>query len=209
MKAAVARAVMSLALRCLGNHRREWGLAMQAEFEAAVADGKPLTFAIGCLIGAWREMPANEEGRFVIASHVLALGLILPVTVMMLSGIVAEFGHSGIQVLLPLGSGSGPLLTDGNRSAVPSLGFILALLGAAHLRIAWALLECDWPRVADTATMIAALTVTLAMFSGVVFVSGSGLVHAAVAALELLAVLVLARWHAQLPLAAGLRNCGP
>jgi hypothetical protein len=48
--------------------------------------------------------------------------------------------------------------------------------------------------------MIAALTVTLAILSGLVFFSTTGLIHAAVAAVELTAVLVLARWHAQLPL---------
>jgi hypothetical protein len=193
---------MRLAVRCLGHRRHEWALAMQAEFETAVDDGKPLTFAVGCLVGALRELPAHEEGRFVIANHVLAIGLILPVTVMMLSSIINDFGHSGARDLLPVGSGSAALLTDGNRSAVPSLATILFLLGAAHLRIVWVLLECDWPRVADTGRMIAALTVTLAMFSGLVFVSTTGLIHAAVAAMELTAIVALARWHAQLPLGA-------
>ena len=200
MIAAASWALMRLAVRCLGGRRHEWALAMQAEFETAVEDGKPLTFAIGCLVAALREMPAHEEGRFVIANYVLAIGLILPITVMMLASIISDFGQSGAQDLLPIGSGSGPLLTDGNMAAVPSLTTILLLMGAAHLRIAWALLECDWSRVADTGRMIAALTVTLAMLSGLVFLSTTGLIHAAVAAVELTAVLVLARWHAQLPL---------
>ena len=197
---AASRALMRLAVRCLGDRRHHWALAMQAEFETAVEDGKPLTFAIGCVVAALREMPAQEEGRFVIANYVLAIGLILPITVMMLASTISDFGLSGAQDLLPIGSGSEPLLTDGNMAAVPSLATILLLLGAAHLRIAWALLECDWFRVADTGRMIAALTVTLAMLSGLVFVSTTGLIHAAVAAIELTAVLVLARWHAQLPL---------
>lgn len=200
MIAVASRALIKLAVRCLGDGRHEWGLAMRAEFETAVDDGKPLTFAIGCLVAALREMPAHEEGRFVIANYVLAIGLILPITVMMLASTISDFGHTGAQDLLPIGSGSGPLLTDGNMAAVPSLAAILLLLGAAHVRIAWALLECDWSRVAEIGMMIAALTVTLAMLSGLVFLSTTGLVHAAVAAVELTAVLVLARWHAQLPL---------
>jgi hypothetical protein len=67
------------------------------------------------------------------------------------------------------------------------------------LRVAWSLLECDWPNVIATGALIAALTVTLALFSGVVFVSDTGLIHAAVVGIELVAMLVLARWHAQLP----------
>jgi hypothetical protein len=206
MRLAVSWAVMTLAVRCLGHRRREWALAMQAEFEAAVDDGKPLRFAIGCLVGAWREMPTHDEGRFVIANHVLAIGLILPVTVMMLSSTIGDFVHFGVHDLPRVGSGSGPLLTDGNRSAVPSLAMLLLLLGAAHLRIAWSLLECDWTRVVDAARMIAALTVTLAVFSGLVFASLAGLIHASVAAIELTAILVLARWHAQLPLRAMSRS---
>jgi hypothetical protein len=199
MIAGLSRAVMALAVRSLGVHRSAWAHAMQAEFEAALEDGRPLSFAFGCLAGAWREMPANDEGRFVIANYLLAIGLILPVTVMMLSSILTEFGQLGAQDLLPLGGDSAPLLTDANRSAMPALAIVLLLLGATHLRIAWSLLERDWSNVAETGSMIAALTVTLALFSGLVFVSASGLIHAAVVAAELLAMLVLARWHSQLP----------
>ena len=54
MTAAISRAVMALAICCLGESRREWGLAMQAEFDEALADGKPFAFAIGCLLAAFR-----------------------------------------------------------------------------------------------------------------------------------------------------------
>ena len=198
MIAAASRGLMRLAVRCLGDRRHDWALAMQSEFETAQEDGKPLTFAIGCLVGALREMPAHEEGRFVIANHILAIGLILPVSVMMLSSTISDFGYPGSDVL-PVNGGNGPLLTDGTRAAVPSLLAILFLLGAAHLRIAWALLECNWSCVEATGRMIAAMTVTLAMLSGLVFISIDGLFHAAVAAMELSAILVVARWHSQLP----------
>ena len=51
---------------------------MQGEFDAAIADGRPLTFAVGCLIAAWREMPTQAQGRFVLANYALALGLLVP-----------------------------------------------------------------------------------------------------------------------------------
>ena len=200
MMFAFSRALMTLAARSLGEGRRQWAQAMQAEFEEAAADGRPLSFAVGCVAAAWRQMPAQEEGRFVLANYVLAIGLVLPVTVMMLSSIATEFGQFGATDMLPVGSDLAPLLTEGNRSAMPSLALVLFLLGAAHVRVAWSLLECDWASVTATGSMIAALTVTLALFSGVVFVSDTGLIHAGIVGLELAAMLVLARWHAQLRL---------
>jgi hypothetical protein len=190
---------MAVACRSLGGGRHGWAQAMQTEFEAAAEDGKPLSFAIGCVAAAWREMPAQEEGRFLLANYVLAIGLILPLTVMLLSSIATEFGQFGAPDMLPVGSELAPLLTEANSSAMPSLAIVLLLLAAAHLRIAWSLLECNWSSVAETGSMIAALTVTLALFSGVVFVSDTGLIHAAVVGVELAAILVLARWHRQLP----------
>jgi len=79
MTAAFARAVMALAVRCLRADCYEWGLAMEAEFEAAAEDGKPLLFATGCLIAGWREMVNHDEGRLVLAKYALALGLLLPI----------------------------------------------------------------------------------------------------------------------------------
>ena len=193
---------MSLATCCLGNHRREWALAMQAEFEAALDDGKPLTFAIGCLAGAWRQMPAHEEGRFVLANYVLVIGLIVPVAAIMLADIITEFSidfAASADLALPSASGEhGPLLTDANRSAVPPLAILVLLLVTTHLRIAWALLEHDWQRVVAGCKLTAASAVTLAIFSGLVFLSGIGLIHAAVVAVELSGVLILARWHDEL-----------
>jgi hypothetical protein len=209
MMAAIGRATMTLAVHCLGDQRGEWARAMQAEFEIATEHGKPLSFAISCLAGALREMPAHEEGRFVIANHVLAIGLILPVAVMMLSTMMSVFGQSAAQYLMPDGSGSKPLLSDGNRSAIPSLLVTLSLVGAAHLRMAWALLECDWARVASIGRMLAALSVTLALFCALVFVSSSGLMVGAAVAMELGAVLVIARWHARFALGGASLNRMP
>src|SRR4051812_24139343 len=61
MRAALARALIALATACLGYGRREWALAMQAELEAAAEHDRPIAFAAGCLLAAWREMPRHEE----------------------------------------------------------------------------------------------------------------------------------------------------
>jgi hypothetical protein len=197
MIAALSRAVMALAVSCLDDDRREWALAMEAEFEAAKEDGKPLAFAFGCLVAAWRELPAHEEGRFTIASHVLAFVLILP-TAALLAGMAADFpaARSGAPGLLEAIGGREPLLSEANRSAVPALAALAALLAAAHLRIAWLVLERDWERMAAVAALAAAATVTLVIFSVVVFdYYGSALGQAAALAVELAAVSALARWH--------------
>ncbi len=81
---------MALAVRSLGEHRIAWAQAMAAEFKAAEEDGRPLRFALGCLIGAWRMMPAHAEGRFVLASYALSLGVLIPVAAML--ALAAAFG---------------------------------------------------------------------------------------------------------------------
>jgi len=196
MTAALARALMALACRCLGASRRDWALAMQAEFEAAREDGRPLAFALGCLIAAGRELPAHEEGRFAIASHVLALALILPVSALLLSGLLGAFPHSSLS--LDEAGGHIPILNEANLSAVPALTVLLTVLVASHLRVAWLVLERDWAGVAAVAALVTAATVTLALFTGVVF--GSCAVSpslAAALAAELIALSALARWHAR------------
>ena len=204
MMAALARAVMAVAVHSLGDHRREWALAMQVEFEAAIEDGRPLDFAIGCLVGAWREMPAHEEGRFVLASYVLVIGMVIPMASLLILGALL-----GLPYLYPwhvefpglvAGSGGQELaVTDANRGAIPSLAIIVLLLGAAHLRIAWVILERDWERVAVMGRLNAAATATLVIFTGVLFFDDAqALMQAAVLAVELTAIAVLTRWHAQI-----------
>lgn len=203
MIAAVSRAAMAIAVSCIGDRRREWGLAMQVEFEAARADGKPLSFALGCLVAAWRELPAQEEGRFLIASHVLALVLLIPTAGLLVSSIVTDFPHSYLGPIQTFGlfdvvGGGKALLNDANRSAVPSLAVLLAALAASHLRIAWLVLERDWARVAALGTLLAAATVTLLIFTAVVFAHYAfPLTQAAALAIELAGIAALARWHAR------------
>jgi hypothetical protein len=195
--------LVAVAVRSLGHHRREWALAMEVEFEAASADGKPLTFALGCLAAAWRELPAHEEGRFTIASHALAFLLIIPTAALLLSSLLAGFpvsylGQVGAGGWLELAGGQKPLFSDANRSAVPPLAVLVLLLAASHLRIAWLVLERDWERVAALGMLMAAATMALTIFTSLVFAYGaSALAQAAMLATELAIISALARWHAR------------
>lgn len=204
MKAALSRAVMALAVHNLGNDRRAWALAMQAEFEAASEDGKALTFAAGCLMAAFRELPRHEEGRFAVASYVLGLVVIVPAAALMIASVFAGFPvsyleHFALGGLLETGG----VLTDATRSAVPSLLILVLLLAGFKLRFAWLALERDWTRLLSVGALSAAVTATLVIFSAVVFDHyAAALAQVATLTVELAAATALARWHARLSSAA-------
>ncbi|MBO9624054.1 MAG: hypothetical protein J7500_15205 [Sphingomonas sp.] len=195
---------MALAVCCMGESRREWTLAMRAEFEAAAAEGKPLAFALGCLAAAWRELLTREEGRFVLTNYGLALGLMLPMAALQIGCALLGLpylypGQKGLAGALLQGGAQESLLRGVYQAAVPSLAVLLLLLGVAHLRIAWAMLEHDWSRVTRTGTLMLAAAATLVIFMGALFLDGSqALLQGAVLAIELATVSVVARWHAQL-----------
>lgn len=208
MKTALARAVMALAAACLGESRRQWGLAMQAEFESAAADGKPLLFAIGCLAAAWRALLTREEGRFVLTNYALALGLMIPMAALQIGCAVFGLpylyaGQDGLRGALLDGGAQEGLLRSVYQAAVPSLSLLLLLVGVGHLCIAWAMLERDWARVRRMGALTLAAAATLIIFMGALFLDSSqALLQAAILAIELATVCVVARWHAQLPPAA-------
>ena len=93
MRAAAARALMALAVRSLGESRREWSVAMQAELETAVTEEEALSFATGCLVTAWREMLTCEEGRFVLTNYSLALGLMIPMAALQIGCALLGFPY--------------------------------------------------------------------------------------------------------------------
>ena len=76
--ACMAQIVMTLALRCLPRDAGEWGQAMLAEFDMAQRDGKPIRFALGCLVSGWRGLPYHSEGQLALICHALVLGFIVP-----------------------------------------------------------------------------------------------------------------------------------
>ena len=203
MRAALARAMMTLASRCLGESRREWARAMQGEFEAAIDDRRPLAFAAGCLIAAWRQMPAQEHGRFVLANYALALGLLIPMAGLQFACAAGSsclfVAQPGIYAVVAPDGASDPYLAEAHRSAIPTLLALWLMLGVGHLRLAWVLLERDWSRVISAATLIIAVSATLVIFSGVLFLNDASVaLQAVLLAVELSAIYASAQWHRRL-----------
>jgi len=202
MRAALSKALMSLTMACLGESRREWALAMQAEFEAAVEDGAAFSFAIGCLIAAWREMPAHHDGRFTLASYALALGVLVPMAALQFACAMDFpnlFAGPAMLGALDVGTAREPYLASAQVSAVPILLFLWLSLGVAHLRLAWLLVERDWSRAFNIGALTAAATVTFLLFTETLLLNSAPLfLQAAALGIELLAVLAAARWHGRI-----------
>jgi hypothetical protein len=176
---------------------------MAAEFDAAEEDGRPLRFALGCLIGAWRMMPTHAEGRFVLASYALSLGVLIPVAAML--ALAAAFGFpffaasNGLEGYL-WGSGAQVLLlNDGNMIVAPSLALLVMALAALHLPLAWWTLDGDWDRVAAASRFGAAAATTLAIVTSLAALDPSRLLlPIAVLAAEMATIGALTRWHQRL-----------
>lgn len=204
MRMTIARAMMAVAVHCLGDHRRDWALAMQTEFDRAAEAGEPLSFAFGCLSAAWRELLAHEEGRFVLASHLLAVGLIVPMAALLLSSVALSFPYwkSDVAEDIQLLATGGIILpvNDGNRAGLPLLAFLTLMLGLGHPCMAWVLLNRDWKHVAVMGQGGAAVMLTIVTFTGVLFLQNAFILPQATAvAVELAAIWFLAQWHEALP----------
>lgn len=192
MRAAIARAMMALAARCLGEVREEWARAMQREFHVAVEDGAGLAFAAGCLMAACREMPSYAQGRLAIANHALALGLLIPVAVLQLECV------AGLPYLLNPASTSNLYLAEAHRSALLPILALWLLLGVGHLRLAWLVMERDWQRLATVGALTVAASATLMIFSVVLFFDEpSVFLQSLLLIAELGAIYGLARSHAR------------
>ena len=214
MTAKLACAVMRLAEACLGDHRHDWALAMRSELDVAIDDGKPLTFALGCLTSAVRDMPKHAEGRFMLTSHVVALGL-FPIAALLIVGTGSGFpflpsGHAGIAGWLAGSGEPSSLLTPWNRNFAPALAVLIWGLVAGHLLMPWFILERDWTRVGTLARVNGAATVTLLLFTTVLFLDIAFMVlPLAALAIELLAIWQLYRWQTDLFVGAPPGMSGP
>jgi hypothetical protein len=201
---AAARAVMAIAGNCLGDRRRDWALAMQAELDAAIDDGRPLSFALGCLAGAVREMPMHAEGRFLLVNHAIAIGMVVPIAALLVSGTllgwpILSAGNVGIFDWVTSAGGWTSLVNVSKQGAVPALALLAMILVAGHLLVPWYMLERDWDRVAMLARMNAAATATLLVLAGVLFLGeGCTLLPVAALAVEWLPISLLSRWHARI-----------
>ena len=202
MRVALSKALVSLAIGCLGESRREWARAMEAEFETAVEDGTPLAFATGCLIAACGEMPRHQNGRFTLASYMLALGLLVPMAALQFACAMdcpTLFAGQAMLGALDGGTTREPYLASAQISAVPVLLLLWLALGVAHLRLAWLLVDRDWSRAFKVGALIAAATVTFLLFAETLLLNSAPLLLQATAlGVELLAILTAARWHARI-----------
>jgi len=199
---AVSRAVMSLAMCSLGETRREWALAMRAEFDVAIADGKPLTFATGCLVAAWRELPTEAEGRLVLTNYALALGVLIPMGVLQFAlvfGFSSLFEGEAFNGVVLAGATQNPVLASSQLGAAPSLLALWLMLGVGHLRLAWVLVDRDWARVVKVSALIGATLGTLLMVMAALLLDLTFVIlQAAAMAIELTALVAVARRHARL-----------
>jgi hypothetical protein len=204
MTAAVSRAIMWLAMCCLGESRREWALAMRAEFDVAVTQGNPFAFATGCLIAAWRELPGHAAGRLVLANYALALGVLIPMAAFQ---IALAFGSSSVVVganwtqgiVLAGADSQNPFYTWAEHSAAPCLLALWLLLGIGHLRLAWVLVERDWAHVTKAGALIVATLATLFIVTAALFLDVTFVILQSVAlAIEFAALAAVAQRDARL-----------
>lgn len=202
MKASVSRALMALATRCLGEYRRDWALAMEAEYQAAAEAGAPLAFAAGCLLSAVREMPNHLEGRLSLANHAIALGLLVPMAVLQITrgiGLTAVLLGPNSASMVEAGIGPNPYVIWSHFTAAPALLVLWLVLGIGHLSLAWVLVERDWTGVINSGALIGAAAITLFLFMGVFLLDLASLAsEAPVLAIELGVVLAVARGDARL-----------
>lgn len=203
MRTAIAAATMTLATACMGASRRDWACAMQGEFETAVAEGGQLRFALGCLLAAVKELPRHAKGRLALADHTLAVAILVPIAAIQFLcaiGMVAPFFPAGGLCSFPVeGSVKAMFFSEACLSTQPARLCLWALLGITNLRLAWLLLEGDWPGVIRAASLAVAVTLTNVVFDFVMMlVDVRSLIQAAVLLIELAAVAASARLHADL-----------
>jgi hypothetical protein len=203
MTAPLSRAVMRVAECCLGDSRREWALAMRGEFEVAAAERRPFAFALGCLAAAWREMPNHAEGQLVLANYALALGMLIPMAVLQfalaLDHSAVFAGGVSLDGTLPAGVSANLLLAPSQFDAAPSLVALRLLIGVAHLRLAWVLVEQDWARVAKACALIGAAMASFFLFTGALGLDLTFLaMQAAAMAIEAAMLVGAARRHERL-----------
>lgn len=188
MSAALARVAMRLGVCCLPYRRRDWALAMQGEFEVALDDGMALSFSMGCLLAAWRELPFHAEGRLLLGRHALALGVLLPVAALMLWEALVGFPELGLRYAA--------VVNDGNRAVAPVLSQLTVAIAVMRLMVAWAMLDRDWTRVAALQRLSAASVIALGVVAGLALLGASCLLLPATGLIaEVMVTSALARLH--------------
>lgn len=204
MTLSLSRAILAIATACMGEDRQIWSRAMNAEYHAAAAEGQALSFAAGCLVAAWREMLTSVQGRFVLTSYAVALGIMVPMAAIEIGCAVLGLPYlypdqRGLSGALLVGGSHEPLLRHTYLSAIPALALLQLGAGAGHLRLAWSLLDRDWPGALRWSIWTLAAMITLVIFMGVFFLdSRQALMQGCVIGIELAMLLVIIRRHAEL-----------
>lgn len=203
MSSSLSRAIMALAMACMGDDRRDWAAAMTAEFEVAAVDGRAMSFAAGCLFAAARQLVVSAHGRFVMTSYAVALGIMLPVAALQIA--CAVFG---LTYLYPGNHGLSGAMIEGMstvwmrgfyQSAGPMLALLQLAIGIAHLRVAWLLLEREWAAATRWAVRTLAVSTTLILFMGALFIDvRQAAIMGVVVAFEFAILLILSSRHADL-----------
>ncbi|WP_037498384.1 hypothetical protein [Sphingomonas jaspsi] len=205
MSERIARALLALASRALGSRHRVWAQAMEAELSAAVDEGRPLGFAIGCLSAAWRELAFMPEGRFALALHLTAVLLIVPMAgVGLWLGAIGfpylSIGNVGIDGFLAGQSQQLPTLLVGERAMAPALTLMVMALSVGQFMLALALVDRNWDRVSSIARFNAAALTTLMLVTAILSVAGGlVLVMVAAVAVETMALVALHWWRELVP----------
>ncbi|WP_037488226.1 hypothetical protein [Sphingomonas phyllosphaerae] len=205
MTRPLARAIMMIALAGMDIGRADWSRAMAAELEVAAADGRALPFAGGCLVAAGRDMLASASGRFVLTSYVLALGIMLPMAALQIGCAIFGFPYlypdqRGLSGALLVGSPHEALLRSIYLGAVPALALIQLAAGIGHLRLAWSLVERNWPDALRWCLWTLSGVTALTLYMSVLFLdSRQAMLQAAVVGIELVMLVVIVRRHADLP----------
>lgn len=199
MRHALATALLTFASTLLGRSRREWALAMEGEFEAAISDGGQLSFACGCLLTAIKELPHHAEGRLALANQTLASGILVPIAGLQFLcavGMIAPFSPTGGSEGFPVpGSMQALFFLNACLAAEPVRLCLWMLLGISNLRLAWSLLDGNWIGVVRAAALAIAVTLTGIIFDAVLMlVDGRALLQAAVLLIELAAITMSARF---------------
>jgi hypothetical protein len=204
MKISLSRAIMAIATACMGEDRQTWSQAMNAEYHTAASEGQGLSFAAGCLVAAWRAMLGSATGRFVLTSYAIALGIMVPMATIEIGCAVLGFPYlypdqHGLPGALLVGASHEALLRTTYLGAIPALAFIQLVAGAGHLRLAWSLLERDWPGALRWSLWTLAGMTTLVILMGVFFLdSRQALMQGCVVGIELALLLAIMRRHAEL-----------
>lgn len=205
MTPAFARGVLALAIHSLRPCRPDWAGAIRAEFDEAAANGRATSFALGCLVAAWRDLPFHGEGRLRLTSLAVAIGLIVPIAALNVLCALPGFsfmatGHDRFYLMLANGNAEQQELAAAYRAAVPMMTAGMVTLAALHFRIAWAVsrrrfdqLLLLWPAAGLVAGGLLAFALWL-------FPTGWGVAFTVFAALavELISVPALVWWRRKL-----------